>query len=172
MPVAGERTAHSGSAGEHRRSAMHPYVYGPKFMWNLDCSVGKAGANSRPDDVAFIQWYYTHAAGFHLTDPASKEVYRKVQVTGRCDGSDRDPLVAAILTQQRSMRHPTVDGKVSVVKGDGKVGLNAFFLLRLEARFAVMFPNAWPRLDLIPGCPPSLHGTARGAIPTLQEIGG
>lgn len=149
---------------------MHPYVYGPKFMWNLDNSVGKGGANGNLGDVSFIQWYYTHAMNFHLTDPGSKEIYRKVQVTGRCDGTDKDPLVAAILCQQRSMRHPVVDGKVSVVKGDGKVGLNAFFLLRLEARFAIMFPNAWPRLDQIPNCPGSVLEVARAAVPTLSEL--
>ena len=149
---------------------MQPYVYGPKFMWNLDCSVGKGGANSNRSDVSFIQWYYTLAANFHLTAPESKEVYRNVQITGSCNGTDRDPLVAAILIQQRSMNHPIIDGKVSVVTGAGKVGLNAFFLLRLEARFAIMFPNAWPRLDLVPNCPTSLQQVARAAIPNLAEI--
>ena len=151
---------------------MHPYVYGPKFMWNLDCSVGKGGTNKLVEDVSFIQWYYTHSAGFHLTGPEARETYRKVRITGKCDGTDNDPLVAAILMQQRSMRHPTVDGKVSVVKGDGKLGLNAFFLLRLEARFAIMFPKAWPRLDLIPNCPPSLQNIACASVPQLVEITG
>jgi hypothetical protein len=149
---------------------MHVFTYGPKFMWNLDCSVGKGGANSLPGDVSFIQWYYTHAANFHLTEQASKAVYRNVQINGRCNGTDQDPLVAAILSQQHSMRHPVIDGKVSVVKGEGKIGLNAFFLLRLEARFAIMFPTAWPRLDLIPNCPASLREVARAAIPCLAEI--
>ena len=99
---------------------MHPYVYGPKFMWNLDCSVGKGGANSIASDVSFIQWYYTHAAGFHLTEPGNKEIYRKVKITGTCNGTDNDPLVAAIFAQQRSMNHPFVDGKVNVVTGPGK----------------------------------------------------
>ena len=63
---------------------MKPYVYGPKFMWNLDCSVGRLGANSDPADVAFIQWYYTLAANFHLTEPHNKEVYKQVRITGAC----------------------------------------------------------------------------------------
>lgn len=149
---------------------MHPYVYGPKFMWNLDCSVGKGGANSINADVSFIQWYYTLAARFHLTSAENQAVYRNVQITGSCRGTDNDPLVAAITIQQRSMNHPTVDGKVSAVSGAGKVGSVAFFLLRLEARFAIMYPNAWPRLDLIPGCPASVLEVARGAVPSLSEI--
>lgn len=150
---------------------MQPFVYGPKFMWNLECSVGKGGANSVGSDVSFIQWYYTHAAGFHMTEPGNKEIYRKVKITGTCNGTDNDPLVAAIFAQQRSMNHPFVDGKVSVVTGPGKVGAStAFFLLRLEARFAIMFPNAWPRLDLIPNCPASIQQTSRGTVPTLAEL--
>ena len=149
---------------------MQPYVYGPKFMWNLDHSVGRGGANSVVSDVSFVQWYYTLAANFHLTSQDHKELYRKVKITGGCNGTDNDPLVQAILAQQSSMNHPSVDGKVSVVTGTGHLGLNAFFLLRLEARFAIMFPNAWPRLDLIPNCPSSVMQVSRGAVPNLSEL--
>jgi hypothetical protein len=151
---------------------MKPYVYGPKFMWNLDNSVGKGGANTNAADVSFIQWYYTAAADFHLTEAANKEIYRRVKITGRCTGLDSDPLVAAIFAQQRAMMHPHVDGRVSVVSGTGKIGANAFFLLRLEARFAIMFPNAWPRLDLIPGCPPEVAMISKSAIPVMSDITG
>jgi hypothetical protein len=151
---------------------MKPYIYGPKFMWNLDCSVGKNGQNSVPADVMFIQWYYTVASGFHLTTPENKEIYRKVKITGGCSGMDSDPLVAAIVAQQRGMGHPVVDGRVSVVSGSGHVGEKAFFLLRLEARFAVMYPNAWPRLDLIPGCPGAVMAVARNAVPNMAELTG
>ncbi len=149
---------------------MNPYVYGPKFMWNLDCSVGKGAANTVFCDVSFIQWYYTLAADFYLTSQENKEIYRNVNITGICSGTDDDPLVAAIIAQQQSMNHPYVDGKVSVVTGTGKLGPHAFFLLRLEARFAIMYPNAWPRLDLIPNCPSSVMQVSRGAIPNLAEL--
>lgn len=150
---------------------MKPYVYGPKFMWNLDASVGKMAANSDPADVAFIQWYYTLAVNFHLTNPENKGIYKYVKVTGSCSGRDNDPLVAAIIAQQRSMNHPTVDGKVSVVTGTGKLGAYAYFLLRLEARFAIMYPNAWPRLDLIPNCPPNIMAVSKLSVPILAELG-
>ena len=151
---------------------MQPYVYGPKFMWNLDCSVGKHGANNIPCDVSFIQWYYTLASAFHLTTSENKEIYRNVKITGICNGMDSDPLVAAIVAQQRGMNNPNVDGKVSVVTGSGMLGDKAFFLLRLEARFAVMYPNAWPRLDLIPGCPSVVMQVSRGAVPSMAELTG
>jgi hypothetical protein len=149
---------------------MKPYVYGPKFMWNIDSSVGKGGANSNVADVSFLQWYYTLAANFHLTTPENQAVYRAVKITGSCTGRDNDPLVAAIFAQQRGMNHPFIDGKVSVVTGSGKVSDKAFFLIRLEARFAVMYPDAWPRLDRIPGCPSSVLDIARYAVPNLAEI--
>ena len=149
---------------------MKPYVYGPKFMWNIDSSVGKGGLNNNAADVSFIQWYYTLAANFHLTEAANKAIYRSVKITGRCNGTDADPLVAAIIAQQKGMNHPTVDGKVSVVSGTGKIGNKAYFLIRLEARLAVMYPQAWPRLDLIPGCPPAVIDASRSTVPTLAEI--
>ncbi len=149
---------------------MHPYVYGPKFMWNIDGSVGKQGANNVPADVAFIQWYYTLAANFGLTDASHRQIYKAVKITGTCSGADSDPLVAAIRVQQQSLSQATVDGKVSVVTGDGKLGLKAFFLLRLEARFAVMYPNAWPRLDLIPNCPASVMQVSKYAVPNIGEL--
>ena len=149
---------------------MKSYIYGPKFMWNIDCSVGKGGQNTISADVSFLQWYYTLAANFHLTTPENKAIYRHVKITGACNGQDTDPLVAAIIAQQRSLNHPYVDGKASVVNGTGRVTDKAFFLIRLEARFAVMFPSAWPRLDLIPNCPSSVAEIARNAIPNLAEI--
>ncbi len=151
---------------------MKPYIYGPKFMWNLDNSVGKGGNNTNRVDVSFIQWYYTLAKSFHLTTPAAKAIYQKVQITGSCSGLDSDPLVQAILSQQRETNHPTIDGKVSVVTGNGKVGNNAFFLLRLEARMAVMYPDKWPRLDLIPQCPTIVADAAKSAIPNMAELKG
>jgi hypothetical protein len=139
-------------------------------MWNLDCSVGKGGQNSVGADVSFLQWYYTLAAGFHLTTPENQAIYRQVKITGTCTGRDDDPLVAAITAQQRGLNHPYVDGKASVVTGTGRISDKAFFLIRLEARFAVMFPGAWPRLDLIPNCPGSVMEVSRGAVPTLAEL--
>lgn len=151
---------------------MHAYVYGPKFMWNIDNSVGKGASNANPADVAFLQWYYTLAADFHLTDASHRETYRKVKITGSCSGRDDDPLVAAILLQQKSMSHPFIDGKVNSVTGNGKAGNTyAFFLLRLEARFACMFPELWPRLDLIRNCPTTVKEAAKYAVPQLSELG-
>ena len=120
--------------------------------------------------MSFLQWYYTLAADFPLTMPDHKAIYRNVKITGACNGKDNDPLVAAIIAQQQGLNHPYIDGKASVVTGSGKVTDKAFFLIRLEARFAVMFPNAWPRLDLIRNCPSSIAEIARNAVPNMAEI--
>ena len=39
-----------------------------------------------------------------------------------------------------------MDGRVSVATGNGKLGGSAFFVLRLGARIANMYPELWPRL--------------------------
>lgn len=150
---------------------MKPYVYHAgsivHFQWNLDYSVGKGGANSWPADVSYIQWYYTLAAQHPLTPEERKVIYRQVQVNGICRGTDDDPLVAAIFAQQKALNHPQIDGKISVAHGSGKIGASAFFILRLGARLANMYPNAWPRLDFIPNCPGVVVQAVREAIPSV-----
>jgi len=68
------------------------------------------------------------------------------------------------------MGHRSVDGKVSIVTGTGKLGDKVFFLLRLEARFAIMYPNAWPWLDQIPSCPQAVRQAMLAAMPQLSEL--
>ena len=138
------------------------------FHWNLDCSVGKGGQNSLPCEVSYIQWYYTLAAQHPLTPQDRKAVYSKVAVTGRCTGADSDPLVQAILIHQKALSHPVIDGKISVATGDGKVGSNAFFIMRLNARLSDMHPNVWPRLDPIPGCPGIVANVVRACVPRVS----
>lgn len=152
---------------------MKPYVHRAgstaHFQWNLDCSVGMGGQNSLPADVAYIQWYYTLAAAHPNTPQVRKDVYAKVAITGQCSGRNDDPLVQAILAHQRALAHPVIDGRISVATGDGRVGENAFFILRLGARLADMFPQAWPRLDLIPRCPTQVADAVRTAIPKVSS---
>src|SRR6476646_2906773 len=119
------------------------------FLWHVDLSVGQAGQNNnKTADVSFVQWYYVLAGLQPATPPERREVYSRVQITGKCNGTASDPLVQAIILHQQTLRHPQVDGRISVANGTGKIdGATAFFVLRLGARFAKMFPMYWPRLD-------------------------
>jgi hypothetical protein len=152
---------------------MKPYLHDNRvFMWNLDSAVGKGAANSVNSDVSYLQWYYTLSANFQETPPERKEIYRRVKITGICTGRDDDPLVQAIVAQQRALNHPVIDGKASAlpgVAGSARLGGDhrAFFIIRLGARFATQFPDKWPRLDHIPGCPASVAGAVRAAIPKI-----
>jgi hypothetical protein len=135
------------------------------ILWNVDCSVGKGGQNHLRADVLYIQWYYQLAAAQSLTPDDRKNIYRAVKLTGTCSGKDGDPLVAAITAHQRAINHPQVDGRVSVATGSGKLGASAFFVLRLGARLANMYPDFWPRLDKIPGCPPEVASAVKQTVP-------
>ena len=151
---------------------MRPYLHhagrGVHFQWNLECSVGKFGQNNLRADVSYIQWYYTLAALHPNTPQVRKDVYSKVSVTGSCKGTPDDPLVKAILIHQQALKHPTIDGKISVATGNGKLGEKAFFILRLGARLSDMYPDVWPRLDLIPRCPPVVVEAVRACIPRVS----
>lgn len=147
---------------------LHPAPGGFHFHWNLDSSVGKGGANNSPCDISYVQWYYTLAAGHPETPPDRKAIYAQVRVTGGCAGTADDPLVRAIVAHQTRLNHPRIDGRINVARGSGMVGdAAAFFIIRLGARFANMHPAAWPRLDLIPGCPPLVAQAVRQAIPRI-----
>lgn len=148
---------------------LNPKSPTPHIHWNLDCSVGKGCQNSLPCEVSYLQWYYRLAAAHPNTPLERKMVYAKVMVNGICTGAPGDPLVQAIVLHQTSLKHKTMDGKISVAKGDGRVGGSLYFILRLNARLAHMFPNAWPRLDLIQGCPPLVAETARATVPYLVD---
>lgn len=148
---------------------MKAYLHGDgnhfDILWNVDCSVGRGGQNNLPTDVSYIQWYYTLAATHSLTPPDRKAIYAAVKVTGKCSGLDTDPLVAAIMSHQRALSHPQVDGRISVATGSGKLGGSAFFVLRLGARLAHMYPEVWPRLDKITGCPAGVAQAVKQTIP-------
>jgi hypothetical protein len=150
------------------RAFLHHAGKSSHFQWNLDCSVGKGGQNNLPEDVAYIQWYYTLAAAHPNTPPDRKAVYSKVRITGTCTGTADDPLVKAITIHQTALHHPIIDGKISVATGDGRVGPNAFFILRLGARLSDMFPQLWPRLDLIPNCPAQVVAVVKACIPRVS----
>jgi hypothetical protein len=153
--------------------AMKPYIHqGDLLMWNLEASVGKGGANNVPSDVCYLQWYYVLAAAWSETPPDRKALYGQVRITGTCTGRSDDPLVKAITSHQQGMNHPVVDGRASVVPGAAgniRLGGSAFFVLRLGARFATMYPHTWPRLDLIPGCPPAVAKAIQATIPRLPS---
>jgi len=152
------------------KAYVHPDGDHMDFLWNVDCSVGKGGQNNNAADVSYIQWYYALAGANPATPPERRAVYGAVKITGKCDGTANDPLVKAITLHQQTLKHPTVDGKISVAKGGGKIGTTAFFVLRLGARFAKMYPRQWPRLDLIPGCPGPVLAASKAAIPNPPPI--
>lgn len=152
------------------KAYLHPDGDHFDFLWNVDCSVGRGGQNTLLADVSYIQWYYTLAAENPQTPPDRRAIYGNVSITGKCNGTDSDPLVQAILTHQRALSHPQIDGKISVATGSGKIGSSAFFVLRLGARFAKMFPREWPRLDLIRRCPPDVARASLAAIPNPPPI--
>jgi hypothetical protein len=84
-----------------------------------------------------------------------------------CTGRDDDPLVGAIMAHQAYIKHPYVDGRVSVAKGEGMLRDKAFFVYRLGARLADMHPEQWPLLHQIKQCPPDVAAASRQAIPVL-----
>jgi len=146
---------------------MVPVVYSNNWMWNLTASVGKGGLNTSQEDVLYIQWYYWTAARNAETPPDRKAIYKEVPLSGACSGFDSDPLVKAITAHQTYLKHPLVDGRVSVANAGGKVATSAFFVYRIGARLCRMNQGLWPRLDRMDGCPIAVAQASLRAIPDL-----
>lgn len=146
---------------------MQPVVYSDNWMWNLSTSVGKGGLNSSQEDVLYIQWYYHSAARNPETPPDRKAIYAAVTLSGQCNGTDSDPLVKSITAHQAFLKHPLVDGKVSVANAGGKVVTSAFFVYRIGARLCRMNKSQWPRLEQMPNCPIPVAQASLRAIPDL-----
>jgi hypothetical protein len=146
---------------------MTPVIYSNNWMWNIDASVGKGGLNSNQEDVSYIQWYYWLAARNPETPPDRKAIYSAVEITGSCSGTDSDPLVKSIIAHQTHLKHPLIDGRVSVANAGGKVVTSAFFVYRIGARLCRMNKSVWPRLDRIDPCPAKVAQASLRAIPDL-----
>ena len=97
-----------------------------------------------------------------------QSIYGQVAITGRCIGADSDPLVRAILAHQQGLNHPYKDGRVSIAKGDQKLGDFAFMVYRIGARIAYIYPREWPRLDLSPVARPQRPVPCRKQCPSSR----
>jgi hypothetical protein len=138
------------------------------ILWSIETSVGLNAQNSNSEDISYVQFYYTLAAKDIRFSQDRRDVYAQVSVTGQCDGTDNDPLVNAIWIDEQALNHPFKDSKLSVVQNpEGMIppGENtAWMILRLGARFCSMYPDIWPRIDKIPGCPEAIKQAVLRAI--------
>ncbi|WP_139350297.1 hypothetical protein [Rhodanobacter sp. C03] len=151
---------------------MRPIVLSDQFFWNLHQSVGKNASNGNSMDISFVQWSFVEACARESGIPAATlQIYRSVRVTGSCSSRDDDPLVAAILAMQghvHSQRpHTVIDGHISVANGILYAPGAEFLILDINLAIAGWYPNLYPRLDLIPGCPAAIANVSRQAIPRV-----
>ena len=146
---------------------MHATTYSPTYSWNLRLyrRQGRAKFHRSGCQLHPVVLY-------HGGETAGDATRSSVDLRASCDhrpstGADSDQLVRAILAHQHGLNHPYKDGRVSIAKGDQKLGDFAFMVYRIGARIAYIYPRELPRLDLIPGCPASVARAVQEAVPKL-----
>lgn len=132
--------------------------------WNISANVGLASPN-RLDDVQLVQFGYYAM----LINPSSKlsaeqrDVYSKVVLGQPCNGAANDPLVAAIRVHQKVRGGPQ-DGHVSPSRGGGNYDdQHTFIMLALNNNMSDAVPDAFPRIDKHPKCPPLVAAFIKSA---------
>jgi hypothetical protein len=135
---------------------MHPALVpaggGPVFYWNVDGEVGLNGVNAF-DDVLFVQWCFYKMGRWEKMAPEPRAVYRDTPVNGECSGREGDPLIASIKALQLSTQGGVVDGRVSPApKGVyyHHSGLHTYLIFYLNAALRLLYPEQYPRIDLMP----------------------
>jgi hypothetical protein len=131
-----------------------------KPYWNVSANVGLASPN-RPDDVELVQFgYYAmlNNPKVEKTDE-QRQAFSKIIPGQRCNGTAADPLVAAILAHEKA-RGQAQDGHVSSITNGGVYraadGRHTFLMLALNANMYDLVPDAFPRIDRHPQCPPQV----------------
>ena len=127
-----------------------------RFFWNVDANVGAMSPN-KSDDVHLVQFGYALMSRLPVFDAELRAVFARVRVGVPCTGREDDPLVQAIRAHQRK-RGGAQDGHVSPIRATGQYadsdGPHAFMLTAINNNVFDSAPRLYPRLDLMPGCPP------------------
>lgn len=138
---------------------MELFLPGPggNLFFNVSARVGKGQLND-VIDVQLVQFFLKQIGEQNglRNDPEALAICRAVNPTGTVD----DATVAAITAfqQHRRRKHPNTvaDGIISPARG-GTGGLYAegtpWAILPMNTAIRTAFPELWPRLQDIPGCP-------------------
>lgn len=133
-------------------------------FFNVDGVVGAAPARNLREDVMLVQFMFKFEAdGGQVQPPELLVAFKKVQVTGTCDGA----TIAAIrLSQERfKKRNPTTvaDGRVSPANGYSYGGA-LYTIVHYNNIIQARCRDVWPRIDKLPGCPPDLRAAIFRAV--------
>jgi hypothetical protein len=132
-----------------------------KLFFNVSTPVGAGAKGSRRADILLVQFYFVL---HHHADGPTGEAYRKVKLTGVCDGD----LIAAIRAFQASHSDKlVVDGLVSRARGThfgSDQGTNVWTIVRMGGGFWAYCLPLWPRIDRHPQCSGELGQAIREAL--------
>lgn len=134
---------------------------GLPLLFNVEGSVGRNGQNLHSDDILLVQFLLSKMADSAIAFSAERRAkLANVPLTGTCDAATIDGI-SAFQGQIADISPGTVvDGKVSVASGY-EYGSGTYTIVQLNSALRTRFPQFWPRLFDVPGCPPALQAKVK-----------
>ncbi len=124
------------------------------IFFNVDSSVGHNAQNSSPADIMLVQFMIRKSAERDTAGirPDRKQRMMRVTPDGRCGPITIDGIRA--VQEVMKEKHPgtTVDGRVSKARGL-EYGGGFWTIVSLSAAVRRRFPESWPRIQDLGGCP-------------------
>ena len=135
-------------------------------FFNVDGVVGAAPAANNREDVLLVQ-FILKSVGEKPQEKMTPEeiaVFKAVNVTGVCDA----PTINAIKLVQRKKHsvNPSivVDGRVSPARGGTySYGGGVWTIAIINDLMQDKNTEVWPRIDLMPNCPPEVRAMVKRA---------
>jgi hypothetical protein len=135
-------------------------------FFNVDGVVGAAPAANNREDVMLVQ-FILKSIGEKPQDqmtPDEKAVFQAVNVTGVCDAATINAI--KLVQRKKHSVNPgiVVDGRVSPARGGSySYGGGVWTIAIINDLMQDKNTDVWPRIDLMPGCPPEVRSMVKRA---------
>ncbi|GGC17802.1 hypothetical protein GCM10011371_01620 [Novosphingobium marinum] len=130
-------------------------------FFNTDANVGYNSPN-RQEDVFLVTFLMRCAASCSVIEREIKPDFERITV-----GTVNEHFIATVRKWER-LRGTMQDGWISTARGSvnyqGRNGPAAFLVAVLNWDTGKAFPNAFPRIDLIPQCPAPVTALVRRSL--------
>lgn len=136
-------------------------------FFNVDGVVGASPAENRREDVLLVQ-FILKSVGEKPQDQMTadeKAVFKAVNVTGICDAATINAIKLVQRKKNAVNKSIVVDGRVSPARGGYNYSGNGTWTIAIiNDLMQDKNTDVWPRIDLMPTCPPEVKAMVKRAV--------
>jgi hypothetical protein len=136
------------------------------IFFNVEGVVGAAPSQNRREDVLLVQFFLSLLVKEFSMSAENSRVFSAVKLTGALDQSTTEAIKAFQKAVQGAPGSRTVvDSRVSPAVEGYAYGKGApWTITELNIVTKDHFPDVWPRIDLIVGCPAELKNMVKREV--------